>query len=170
MLWVAIPVVSTVVGQLKHSRDPNRIAKGTFCMRPAFKLRKTKANISVVAGMLIEFAQHSYYCLPNYFLEAHPRVTEVVELSFNTHVTYTTLFWTVVTLAVWNSAVLLMRVGFKGGRAAQLSASNFVWTTVYFISGPLYVSIIQHLSRVFDCDFRSVHAHAPTVRLNLQPN
>jgi hypothetical protein len=153
MIYVIAPVVYSLQQQIAYSRDRTRIAKGTFCMKPAFKLRLTKANVGVIAGFAIEFAQLSYYCLPSFYREAHPKRTAMVEMTFDTSITYITLFWSVASLALLNSVVLLMRVAFKGGRAAKLASSTWVWTVVYFVSGPLYVSIIQHLIRVFDCDF-----------------
>ena len=49
MIYVIAPVVYSLQQQIAYSRDRTRIAKGTFCMKPAFKLRLTKANICPTA-------------------------------------------------------------------------------------------------------------------------
>jgi hypothetical protein len=157
IIYVHMPVIYSILRGLRLSRSPNTIPSSTFCERPSFRLRLNHSNLGAYGGILFEFLQHSYFCLPVQFLSQNYKTTKTVELNFfaediafpgqdRRH-----QIWLVVGLVVFNTMVLILRVSLVGQSLYKLIESRKIWLLVYFISGPLYVSILVALVRSLDC-------------------
>jgi hypothetical protein len=157
IVYVHLPVIYSIMRGLRLSRSPNTIPSSTFCERPSFRLRMNHSNLSAYGGIMFEFLQHSWFCLPAKFLSENYGSTKTVELNFfaedltlpgqdKRHQVYL-----VIALVAFNSLVLIMRVSLVGQSLYKLIESRKIWLMAYFISGPLYVSILVALVRTLDC-------------------
>jgi hypothetical protein len=108
--------------------------------------------LGAIVGILFEFLQHSYFCLPDQFIKRHKSSTACFELNvFGYRMGKQHQFWFTVALVTLNALVLNFRVSSWGRAATLIYNMKFVWLVVYFISGPLYVAIIVPLVRAVDC-------------------
>lgn len=152
LVYLQLPVVYSIFRQLTLSRSKQKVASGTFCFRPAYRFRWNRSNLGAIGGILFEFVQHSYFCLPDQYIKRHTSATAVFELNiFGYRVGKQHQFWFTVGLVAFNALVLNLRVSIWGRAAHVLYNMSFVWLAVYFISGPLYVAIIVPLVRAVDC-------------------
>ena len=79
--YLLIPVVYTILRQLALSKSAQTVASGTFCFRPAYRFRWTRSNLGAIGGIVFEFLQHAYFCLPEQVVKTRTTTTAVFELN-----------------------------------------------------------------------------------------
>ena len=157
ILYLLLPVCLSLAANIRRLHDERAIPAGTFCFRPAHRLRRTRANAQGVLGILLEFVQLTFFVLPRGVLENEGESGGQVRswMEMRPRVSYELQFWVVVTLAVFQVLVVIARVLAKGHAAYMIATSRLLWLAVYMISGPLYVSIAVCLIRALDCDYNA---------------
>ena len=170
--FLLLPVCLSLAANIRRLRDAREIPGGTFCFRPAHRLRRTGANAMGVLGILVEFAQLSFFVLPRGVFESvlgagsDGRLRAWVEMRPQFLLDYEAQFWAVVAVVIFQNLVVIARVLAKGHAAYIIASSRLLWLAVYTISGPLYVSIVVCLIRALDCDYTDVASGRGPPRLN----
>jgi hypothetical protein len=169
VIYCLAPVIIVVGDRVFKSHAQNKITEGTFCFRPAARLRPSFWNSCSVGGILLEFLQHSFYCFPQTFFDslsgaaasdpASSDETDLqgwVEFSFPFWLNYSFFFWLVCAAVLFLSSVLVLRVVLYGQWAYAIEHSSMLWDIIYLLCGPLYVTISTVLVKCLVCDYSQV--------------
>mmetsp|Transcript_55756 Transcript_55756/g.126683 ORF Transcript_55756/g.126683 Transcript_55756/m.126683 type:complete len:499 (-) Transcript_55756:623-2119(-) len=135
-----LPIFLAIWHKNQATKTMTDVVDGTFCFRPSYKLRLTRAafpwvnpvNLATLGGILLEFLLHSIYCLPKCQLD--PKQCRLANLELPPenlmeayfHVKWRVLFWAVIACTVFNAAVFIVHGVVSGKKKFRLA--NDFWS------------------------------------------
>jgi len=154
------PVVLVILRLARSMKSKDCVPRGTFCMRPSAHLRFNTGNLLYIAGMVIEFCQLSLYNLPSRYFSLgisessnDEDVDEVDDSLWAKIFNFRAFFWGTIAVICFNFLILVLRVVLEGTARHRLESMSLIWTTVNFVSAPMFVSICTICIQALSCDY-----------------
>jgi hypothetical protein len=165
MSFVLLPVVLKISRQVHEAFSFDRVGLGSFCFRPSYGFRWNRANILTIGGIVFEWFQHSMYCMPFDFIPRLARRHFSIGTSPGEHKSgamsyedlvgtpFALVFWFVLGLVGFNFVMVVLRLTLVGRKQDRFGDCWQLWLVVYYINGPLFVSIVTVLSQGLVCSY-----------------
>jgi hypothetical protein len=181
--FVLLPVMFKISRQVHEAFSFDRVGLGSFCFRPSYGFRWNRANILTIGGILFEWFQHSLYCLPVDFVprlakrffnfgtssnggdvttasgggggggaDAHTSMNAATYEDL-VGIPFAYIFWLVFAFVSFNFVMVVLRLTLVGRKQYQFGDCWQLWLLVYYINGPLFVSIVTVLSQGLVCSY-----------------
>ena len=146
-----LPALYSIVSKLWWYRSAYVIDIDMICLKPSTTLGYSVSNAMCIVGMGIEWIQHSAYTLP---LDVVTPLGNqwISTVKYPPYLGITAYSWFAIASAFLCGLVLILKASFRGKASYYFNNSRVIWSLVYCISYPLFLSMMTVLYMVFVCD------------------
>jgi hypothetical protein len=146
------PVGYVVLRKLKASSSTSSIEEGTFCFRPARKIRRTIPNIFAIGGFVMELVQHSLYCFPLGIVAKETADASTVSDS-PPYIPFLFYFWFSVASVFICGLIIVLNAVLRGKKHYKFQNFGLLWLFLFAVGGPGFVTVVTILFMSLWCDY-----------------
>jgi len=148
--FYVLPALYSIILKLWLYRSTKVTDTDLLCIRPSTTLRFSISNCMSILGMGIEWIQHSAFVLPLDVVT--PLGNHVTSVQYPPYLSVTVYTWFAIASAFLCGLALILRGSFRGKVAYFFNNSRVIWSLIYLVSYPLFLSMMTVLYMVFKCD------------------
>lgn len=144
------PVAFVVFSKVDLFTSSTAIEEGTFCFKPARKVRFTEANLYQLAGFFFEWIQHVLYVLPVGVVTGQ---TQAKVQDYPPYLPFAFYFWTAVGATFGCCFILIFNAVLRGKAHYRFQKSKWIWYVLFNVGSPAFVTIVTVLFMGLRCDY-----------------
>ena len=144
------PVAFVVFSKVDLFTSSTAIEEGTFCFKPARKVRYTEANLYQLAGFFFEWIQHVLYVLPVGVVTGQ---TQAKIEDYPPYLPFAFYFWTAVAATFGCCFIIIFNAVLRGKAHYRFQKSKWIWYILFNVGSPAFVTIVTVLFMGLRCDY-----------------